>query len=60
MQQLKQLEQFNQVYKKHKEKQKVTHDKLKTGKSQTITKIENRSDSAKDMLGGTSLIPTHG
>jgi hypothetical protein len=24
MQQLKQLEQFNQVYKKHKEKQKVT------------------------------------
>jgi hypothetical protein len=32
MQQLKELEQFNQVYKKHKEKQKVTQDKLKTGK----------------------------
>jgi hypothetical protein len=31
MQQLKELEQFNEVYKKHKEKQKVTHDKLKTG-----------------------------
>jgi hypothetical protein len=66
MQQLKQLEQFNQVYKKHKKKQKVTHDKLKTGKSSTITKIENRfpylseSDSTKDILDGTSLIPTLG
>jgi hypothetical protein len=30
MQQLKELEQFNKVYKKHKEKQKVTHDKLET------------------------------
>jgi hypothetical protein len=30
MQNLKELEQFHQVYKKHKEKQKVTHDKLKT------------------------------
>jgi hypothetical protein len=61
MQQLKELEQFNQVYKKHNEKQ----TKLKTDKKQTITKIENRfpylseSDSAKDILGGgTSLIPT--
>jgi hypothetical protein len=33
MQQLKELEQFDQVYKKHKEKQKVTQDKLKTGKN---------------------------
>jgi hypothetical protein len=30
---MQQLEQFNQVYIKHKEKQKMTHDKLKTGKS---------------------------
>jgi hypothetical protein len=30
MQQLKELEQFNKVYKKYKEKQ-LTHDKLKTG-----------------------------
>jgi hypothetical protein len=30
MQKLKELKQFHQVYKKHKEKQKVTHDKLKT------------------------------
>jgi hypothetical protein len=33
MQQLKELEQFDQIYKKHKEKQKVTQDKLKTGKN---------------------------
>jgi hypothetical protein len=31
MQQLKELEQFNKVYKKHKEEQKVIRDKLKTG-----------------------------
>jgi hypothetical protein len=31
MQQLKELEQFNKGYKKHKEKQKVIQDKLKTG-----------------------------
>jgi hypothetical protein len=31
MQQLKEMEQFNKVHKKHKEKQKGTHDKLKTG-----------------------------
>jgi hypothetical protein len=27
----KKLEQFDKVYKKHKDKEKVTHDKLKTG-----------------------------
>jgi hypothetical protein len=31
MQQLKQLEQFDKVYKKRKDKEKVTRDKLKTG-----------------------------
>jgi hypothetical protein len=35
MQQLKELEQFNQVYKNHKGKQKVTHDKLKTASIET-------------------------
>jgi hypothetical protein len=53
MQQLKELQQFNKVYKKHKEKQ-VTHDKLKTG-----NKLNNKqnwkslsiseSNSAKDI-----------
>jgi hypothetical protein len=38
MQQLKELEQFNQVYKKHKEKQKVTHDELKTGNKLSLFK----------------------
>jgi hypothetical protein len=31
MQQQKELEQFSKVYKTHKENQKATHDKLKTG-----------------------------
>jgi hypothetical protein len=39
MQKLKELEQFiNQAYKKHKEKQKVTHDKLKT-----VNKVNNQN-----------------
>jgi hypothetical protein len=38
MQQLKELEQFNQVYKKHKEKQKVTHDEFKTGNKLSLFK----------------------
>jgi hypothetical protein len=50
MQQLKKLEQFNQVYKKHKEKQKVTQNRFP---------YLFQSDSAKDMLGGTSLISTY-
>jgi hypothetical protein len=39
----KKLEQFDKVYKKHKDKEKVTHDKMKTGnKLKKTTEIDNR------------------